>query len=805
MFLRSVPLRLKLIAALLLPLLVVAGFLAVGVDDALDQRGLASRQNDEVSRFEAATAFAQAIDTEAIAINDGSQNSSDLAQRRSDVDAAIDVLRDPSLGLDPLTVQTMNGIYATLGDVRARLGGDVNEIRRDLQREVTAGNQGQPETVVGDLLLIGGLSREVLAGFNFDADAIADAETVQRLADYALVQRLRSNYSQETRNTLGVLPLPGEAITPFVTEFFSNTQSATDQAFEVLTELGSADVVADVESFLASEGYANYGAIRARLNSIEVGEAPTGIDPEVAQTSGGLVNAILQGIADEVVDDINDQADDTLGDATNRLLLISLFGGLLLAVVTLILVVLYRSIRSPLADLTERSSEIATVELPEVVTAMRRGEIEEMPTIEPLVAESRDEIGDLVLAFNGMHRTAVELATEQAASRRVIADMFVNLGRRNQRLLNRLLKSLTKLERSEQDPDALESLYEIDHLATRMRRNAESLLILAGAGQARRWKHSVSIHDVVRAALAEVEGYERVQLDNSAEILVRGDYVADLTHVLAELIENALTFSPPDEVVEIVTRATPRGVVIGVTDHGIGMTPELLEKANSRIQSAAEEEESPSEFLGHFVVGRLASRHDIDVELFEGLLGGITVRVVLPDAAIDSGTEPQAEAPAETPVEVSAETPQLVDVETDVFAPATPTQMKWEPLTPVTNPSDRPLTAPNSPLADPPITEQAAIAEATVVAAEPSVDDVAPPVMPDPVDPAPAEALTPFGSTRRTPGTRLPDTNLKTSGGNGTAPGHTASVWEADETDPQSLRSSLSSFQTGTQRADTED
>lgn len=792
MFLRSAPLRLKLIAALLLPLLVVAGFLAFGVNQALDQRGLAARQSDEVSRFEAATAFAQAIDTEAIAINDGSQDSDDLAQRRNDVDNAIIVLRDPSLGIDAVTVQTMNGIYTTLGDVRGRLGSDVDQIRQELQRQVTAGNQGQPETVVGDLLLIGGLSREVLAGFNFNADAVADAETVQKLSDYALVQRLRSNYSQETRNTLGVLPLPAEAMTPFVTEFFSNTQAATDQALEVLTELGSSDMVAEVEGFLQSDGYMIFGDIRSTLNGIEVNQAPTGIDPQATQESGGLVNATLQGIADDVVDDVNAQAGDTLDDATYQLLLITLFGGLLLAVVTMILVVLYRSIRTPLTDLTARSTEIATVELPEIVTAMRRGEIEEMPSIEPLAAESNDEIGDLVHAFNGMHHTAVELATEQAASRRVIADMFVNLGRRNQRLLNRLLKGLTTLERSEEDPDSLEALYLVDHLATRMRRNAESLLILAGASQARRFNHSVDIHDVVRAALAEVEGYERVQIENSAEILVRGDYVADLTHLLAELIENALSFSPPDESVEIVARATQRGVVIGVSDQGIGMTPELLEVANSRIRSAADHEESPSEFLGHFVVGRLAARHNVDVELFEGLLGGITARIILPAEAIDS-------VPT-SPTQIQAEVEQAADDAIDASQPAFQPSAEWDRMSAVTETSDRPLVSP-SPLRSPvPASEPARIADAGVVIIEHPIDEIPVQEIQTAVESKPAEVLTTFGSSRRTPGSSLPDTSLKVS-----TTDHAPSVWTPDEDDPQSLRSSLSGFQSGTQRADIED
>jgi hypothetical protein len=283
-----------------------------------------------------------------------------------------------------------------------------------------------------------------------------------------------------------------------------------------------------------------------------------------------------------------------------------------------------------------------------------------------------------------------------------------------------------------------------------------------------------------------------VQIENSAEILIRGDYVADLTHLLAELIENALSFSPPDESVEIVARATPRGVVIGVSDKGIGMTPELLQTANSRIQSAAEEEESPSEFLGHFVVGRLAARHGVDVELFEGLLGGITARVILPAEAIDSAPTP--------PTQIQAE---VVQAEADAIDASQPTirpSMEWDRMSAITETSDRPLASP-SPLRSPvPASEPARVADAGVVIIEHPVDEIPVPEIHAAVESKPAEVLTSFGSARRTPGSSLPDTSLKVS-----SVDHAPSVWTPDDDDPQSLRSSLSSFQTGTQRADIED
>ena len=180
------------------------------------------------------------------------------------------------------------------------------------------------------------------------------------------------------------------------------------------------------------------------------------------------------------------------------------------------------------------------------------------PTVDPVVVNTRDEVADVADALNTVQDTALDLAVEQAVLRRNIADTFVNLGRRNQNLLGRQLDFITELETNETDPDTLANLFRLDHLATRMRRNAESLLVLAGIEPPRKWAAPVRLTDVIRAALGEVEDYQRVTVRGVEPATILGSAAADLAHLLAELIENALVFSPPDQTVDIRGRTNPR-------------------------------------------------------------------------------------------------------------------------------------------------------------------------------------------------------------------------------------------------------
>lgn len=645
MSLRSIPLRLKLVAALVLPMLVVAGYLGVNVRSATEQRSVASHQQDEVGRFVSVASFSDAIAAENLVIIDRDAADADLAAARAATDEIVTLLRSPDLELRPETLAAVERRYSELLELRASIGDRPFEIRLNAQSELRSGDLTLTGEVIPALTALSELPAAVLADFSFDSSVSASA-TSELLDDYFLVQRYRADLNRELSTLLRVGSLPGNLIDSSITELVGTSIGATDQSRQFMTDLGSQSLLAEIDPVFAGASFDQYESLRSVIDANEIGVASE-VDATQLQVAASRLDVALAGVANTTIGELDARSNDSVFNANRDLIVSALIGFWLLVLVGLVLRVLYRAIKAPIEHLTEQAQKISLIELPEVVAQMRRGEIEQIPEIEEIRAESKDEIGDLVNAFNGMHRTAVELAAEQANSRRVVADMFVNLGRRNQRLVNRLLKGLTVLEQHEQDPDKLASLYEIDHVATRMRRNAESLLVLAGAGQSRRWDRPVSMYDIARASLAEVENYERVQIDVTEGLDVDGGVVADLTHLLAELVENALSFSPPSSPVEIIARNSARGMLIEISDRGVGMPQARLEEANRQITQAAGEDETPSEFLGHYVVGRLAARHGITVDLIEGSASGITARVLLLATSAPSVAAGQPEVAAD--------------------------------------------------------------------------------------------------------------------------------------------------------------
>lgn len=327
--------------------------------------------------------------------------------------------------------------------------------------------------------------------------------------------------------------------------------------------------------------------------------------------------------------------DDELVAANDLRSLFTLLAVLGVVVLLGLIFVIYRSITLPLGSLLDRASSVANEELPDLVEALRNDDgSADLPTADPIPITTDDEIGELVAAFNDVQATAYDLATEQALGRRNVADMFVNLGRRNQQLLQRILAQLTQLEQNEEDPDKLSDLFELDNIVTRMRRNAESLLALAGAQTARQWSQPIAIDNAVRAAFGEVEGYERIDITDLADVKVTGSVVADITHLLAELLENSINFSEPHTSVEVTGRIGNDGYHVIVEDRGIGMSARELMQNNSRISDPPPLDQVPTRFLGLYVVGRLAERHNIQVKLTETSAGGISAKVTLPPSLL---------------------------------------------------------------------------------------------------------------------------------------------------------------------------
>ena len=235
--------------------------------------------------------------------------------------------------------------------------------------------------------------------------------------------------------------------------------------------------------------------------------------------------------------------------------------------------------------------------------------------------------------------------TEQAALRKSIGDLLHNLARRSQGLVDRQLELIDELERSEVDPDRLDELFRMDHLATRMRRNVENLIVLSGVDQRRRWSESVPLRDVVEAAVAEVEDYSRVQVAGVHDLTLSGQAASDVAHLLAELVENATSFSSPTTRVEVSGGPTGNGYVLEIEDHGIGMSDAELAEANRRLAEPLAADIAVSRMMGFHVVGRLAARHGIRVQLRHCWFGGVAALVLLPAALLGSAGEHPAMAP----------------------------------------------------------------------------------------------------------------------------------------------------------------
>ncbi len=311
-------------------------------------------------------------------------------------------------------------------------------------------------------------------------------------------------------------------------------------------------------------------------------------------------------------------------------------------------IVIARSMVRPLGVLRRTAFEVAGQRLPQAVTTVREGGIPQ--AVQPVPVHTRDEIGQVARAFDEVHNQAVRLAAEQAQLRSNINDIFVNLSRRSQSLVQRQLKLIDRLEGNEQDPEVLDNLFQLDHLATRMRRNSENLLVLAGTESTKRAARPASLVDVLRAAVSEVEQYQRLVLQPPPDVLVFGRAAGDLVHLVAELLDNATHFSPPDSQVMISARSVRDGsLVIEIVDRGVGMGEAEFAEINERLATSAAVDPSVSRRMGLFVVGRLAARHGIAVTLCPGEDGvGVTASITLPPGLVrsadDAGHGQQAQA-----------------------------------------------------------------------------------------------------------------------------------------------------------------
>ncbi len=375
--------------------------------------------------------------------------------------------------------------------------------------------------------------------------------------------------------------------------------------------------------------------------------SPPPVQPQQWEAAVGGVAAGLSRAGTQASNAITAQA-TTNSDATYLELILA--GGLgLLAVILSIIVsfVIGRGLIRELATLRDSALELANKRLPDVVNRLADGQDVDVSAEAPELPARSDEIGQVQEAFAAVQQTAVEAAVGQARLRQGISDIFRNLARRSQSLLHRQLALLDAMERRAKEPEELEDLFRIDHLTTRMRRHAESLIILSGDAPARSWRRPVPFVDVLRAAVAEVEDYTRIKVAANTRAAINGPAVADVIHMIAELAENAVVFSPPNTPVLISGDVVGRGFAVEIEDRGLGLSEERRAELNELLENPPPFDLSGSDQLGLFVASQLARKHNIRISLRGSPYGGTTAIVLIPNTLVVSeetvqqnGTDP---------------------------------------------------------------------------------------------------------------------------------------------------------------------
>ncbi|NCT91780.1 HAMP domain-containing protein, partial [Cellulomonas sp. APG4] len=622
--LRRLGIRGKVLAALSVPVLVLfvlAGVVSLdAVQAAQTSRTMTSLLSAVQESREVATALQEErrVSLQYLAGDDAVREQVDAA--RAQTTDALQAFRRSAdrvnfSALDPSVEAAIDDMYTSLSrldDVRSRVESravGVRPVLNDFSRNIDA----------------------VIVLPQRMADGLDDRRLAQILDAHTEVAILAESYLEE--QVLGAEVLRGSERQDSDLVFLSTLFPATDlqhtTAIEAVANLDLGDQVEVPRlgaSFRDNQSYDSFRTLIAtgRNQNLDFVEAADWVE-----RAGEEVEA-LDPVQNELRRAATARANEVAGAELRTAILTIAIS--LAAVVASIVVAfaIARQIVNPLRRLTEAAGTVRE-ELPRLVDQVAipgQGPDLKLTTIP---VDSRDEIGQLATAFNDVNATTIQVAQEQAALRGSIAEMFVNVARRDQVLLNRQLSFIDALERSEEDPKTLADLFRLDHLATRMRRNAESLLVLAGIDTGRRLRDPLPTSDVIRTASSEIEHYERIQLDLPVDPAMLGHTALPAAHMLAEILENATVFSDPGTPVHVSTGVEEDWVLITVLDQGLGMTPDELAEANTKIATTSAGDVLGSQRLGLFVVGRIAARLGARVELARGPQGtGTLVTVRMP-------------------------------------------------------------------------------------------------------------------------------------------------------------------------------
>ena len=459
-----------------------------------------------------------------------------------------------------------------------------------------------------------------------------DVELEKQGRAYAGLSRAREYLARE--DALMAAALTSGQMTRADMRSFADRVAERETAYEInLAVLPAEDRQIHESYWESTEGRTLTGYENDVITSGPRGALRT-IDRKRWDDAASTTLADLQRLSEEARERYDERVEPS---ATNVLVKAGAAGVLGLLAVVGSVVVSFKVGRGLVRDLNtlrKEAHEASGVRLPNVMRRLASGEQVDVEAEAPRLEYSQDEMGQVGQAVNTLQRAAVEAAVKQADMRRGVSEVFVNLARRNQVLLHRQLTLLDTMERRTEDSDELADLFRLDHLTTRMRRHAEGLVILSGAAPSRQWRKPVQLMDVVRAAVSEVEDYERIEVRRLPQLAVDGGAVADLTHLIAELLENATVFSPPHTGVQVLGERVVNGFTLEIHDRGLGMVPEALLDANLRLAETPEFELSDTDRLGLFVVSRLAQRQGVRVSLQTSPYGGTTAVVLIPGSVL---------------------------------------------------------------------------------------------------------------------------------------------------------------------------
>ncbi|WP_440102762.1 nitrate- and nitrite sensing domain-containing protein [Streptosporangium sp. H16] len=625
MRLRNASLRTK-VTALLVSLTALWAFTAwVTVRDGLNMLGVATLNTEVADPSERLIVELQA-ERRLTAITLGSagaerQRREALAAQRKRTDAADAHFRELTGG---------SGVRLLGSPALERRLGETRELMDDLpaaRKAIDAGRVNRTWAATEFTAIVDSIFRV------YDSLATLDDEELAKDTRTLIgMNRARDMLAQEDALVMGALTAgrfaDGEQVR--LTQMVGTRRFVTDQA---VAELPAADQEA-YRRLVAGDQFVRLRAMEDQL--IE--------DPNVVQA--GVIDVTRWSSDAQPAQTKFTQAVLTAGSgvversgpvAAGVIVRLALAGGLgLVAVIASVVLAITtaRALVQQLEKLRAAAWELANERLPAVVERIGHGQVVDVAAEAPPLKFGDDQIGQVGQAFNAVQRTAIKVAAEQAQLRRDIADILRNLARRTQSLVHRQLSVLDVMERRENDPQELRDLFRLDHLATRMRRYAENLLVLSGAAPGRAWRDAVPMIDVVRGSLAEIEDYTRVDVMPLGEVSLDGRAVSDVIHLIAELVENAASFSPPYTTVQVGGYLVAHGYALEIEDRGLGMSPADIADANERIANPPELKLSGNARLGLYVVSRLAERHDIRVTFKSSPYGGTTVVVLIPQELI---------------------------------------------------------------------------------------------------------------------------------------------------------------------------